>query len=181
MNDTIQQHFECLEAKDRDVQYEAFQALLEATNEKVNWAYDVWDDLVIGLTSSNNHTRSRYAQFLSRLAVSDPEKRILTDFPALWEVTKDQKFVTARHSLQSIWRVGLAGTAQKELVMRHLVDRFHTCSDEKNFTLIRSDILQSMRNLYDVVGDEEIKRKALKLIERIEDSKYQKKYYSIWK
>ncbi|MGB7999306.1 MAG: hypothetical protein WCF60_04305, partial [Anaerobacillus sp.] len=145
MNDAIQKHFEDLEAKDRDVQYNAFLALLEAMNEEVEWSYEVWDDLVEGLTSSNNHTRSRYAQFISRLAISDPEKRILTDFPALWEVTKDPKFVTARHSLQSIWRVGLAGTAQKEMVIVHLVDRFHACSDEKNYTLIRSDILQSMR------------------------------------
>ncbi len=62
-----------------------------------------------------NHRRSRGAQFLAGLAISDPEKRILTIFPTLWEVTKDPKFVTARHSLQAIWRVGLAGEEQKHL------------------------------------------------------------------
>ena len=76
-----------------------------------------------GLTDSDNHKRSRYAQFLSNLAKSDPEKRMLQDFPALWAVTKDKKFVTARHSLQSIWKVGLAGPEQKEMVINHLVDR----------------------------------------------------------
>lgn len=84
---------------------------------------------------------------------------MLRDFPKLWEVTKDEKFVTARHSLQSIWKVGLAGTAQKEMVMEYMVDRFQYCTDEKNYTLIRSDIIQNMRNLYDHLGDENIKNK----------------------
>ncbi|GAB3057438.1 hypothetical protein GCM10027286_21440 [Virgibacillus ainsalahensis] len=48
---------------------------------------------------------------------------MLKDFQALWEVTKDEKFVTARHSLQSIWRVGLSGKEQKEMVIEHLASR----------------------------------------------------------
>jgi hypothetical protein len=70
----------------------------------VDWAYDVWDQLIKDLIHPNNHQRSRVAQFLCSLAKSDPEKRMLEDFPAVWAVTKDKKFVTARHSLQSIWK-----------------------------------------------------------------------------
>lgn len=106
---------------------------------------------------------------------------MLQDFPKLWEVTKDEKFVTARHSLQSIWKVGLAGEAQKELVIEHMVDRFKNCTDEKNYTLIRSDIIQNMKNLHDHVGDKKIKDQALELIEIVEDPKYKKKYLNIWK
>jgi len=47
--------------------------------------------------------------------------------------------------------------------------------------LIRYDILQSMRNVYDVVKDQKIKKKALELIETEEDLKYRKKYASLWK
>lgn len=36
------------EFKRQDVQYEAYQGILSATKEKVHWAYDVWDQLVIG-------------------------------------------------------------------------------------------------------------------------------------
>ncbi|GIQ63917.1 hypothetical protein PACILC2_24850 [Paenibacillus cisolokensis] len=32
-------------------------------------------------------------------------------------VTKDKQFVTARHTLQSIWKIGLTGTKQKEMVV----------------------------------------------------------------
>jgi hypothetical protein len=181
MDKVIQTYFEQLNSKDRDVQYEAYQGILSATQEKVAWAYDVWDQLVTGLSSKDNHQRSRSAQFLSSLAISDPDNRMLNDFPAVWEVTKDPKFVTARHSLQSIWKIGLAGSQQKKLVVDHLIERFQTCSNEKNYTLIRFDIIQDLKNLYERLNEEEIKEKALELIEMEEESKYQKKYISVWK
>ena len=49
--------------------------------------------------------------------------------------------------------------------------------------MIRYDIIQSLRNLYDAaaVKDEKIKEKALELIETEEDIKYRKKYASLWR
>ncbi|WP_099156892.1 hypothetical protein [Virgibacillus ndiopensis] len=181
MDKNIQTYFENLDSKDKDVQYEAYHKILEATEVKVDWAYEVWDQLKQNLTHSDNHKRSRAAQFLSSLAKSDPEKRMLHDFIVLWGVTKDPKFVTARHSLQSIWKVGLAGPEQKEMVINHLVDRFTNCIDEKNYTLIRNDIIQDLKNLYLESNDEKIKHKALDLIDTVEDGKYQKKYLALWR
>ncbi|WP_349775439.1 hypothetical protein [Mesobacillus maritimus] len=105
------------------------------------------NQLVTELTDKDAHKRSRAAQFLSQLAISDPEKRILRDYPSIWEVTKDKKFVTARHSLQSIWRIALAGDEQKDLVLKSITERFHTCVGEKNYTLIRFDIIHGLRDL----------------------------------
>lgn len=181
MDSKTQSYFENLESKDKELQFEAYNNIIEATKGEVNWAYEVWDQLKEWLTDADNHRRSRAAQFLANLAISDPKKRILDDFSALWEVTKDPKFVTARHSLQSIWRVGLAGKEQKEMVIRHFVDRFQNGSGEKNYTLIRFDMIKGLKNLYDELKDEEIKQKALELIETEENSKYQKKYMSVWK
>jgi hypothetical protein len=39
------------------------------------------------------------------------------------------------------------------------------CLTEKNWTLIRYDIIQDLRSLYGEVRDEKIKEKALELIE----------------
>ncbi|MTT30826.1 hypothetical protein GMB86_02205 [Terrilactibacillus sp. BCM23-1] len=181
MDPFIQSHFENLEAKNKEVQYEAFNHILEAIKNKVDWSYDVWDQLVNWLTDPDNHRRSRAAQFLAGLAISDPEQRMLNDFLALWEVTKDPKFVTARHALQSIWKVGLAGQKQKTMVIDHFTDRFKNGTNEKNYTLIRYDMIQGLKNLYDAVKDEQIKQKAMELIELEEDSKYRKKYLSVWK
>ena len=181
MDSATRTYFANLEAKDKDVQYEAFTTIIAVIKEEVDWAYEVWDQLRDWLTDSDNRRRSRAAQFLAGLAKSDPEKRILSDFPALWEVTKDPRFVTARHSLQSIWKVGLAGMEQKELVIQHLVDRFQNGADEKHYTLIRFDIIQGLKNLYDELKDEEIKKIAMDLIETEEDIKYRKKYRTVWK
>lgn len=177
----MKSNFENLEGLDKELQYEAFTAILSATKEKVDWAYEVWDELVGWLTDADNHRRSRAAQFLVGLAISDPEKRILTVFPKLWEVTKDPKFVTARHSLQAIWRVGLAGEEQMIFVISSFIDRFQNGADEKHYTLRRFDMIVGLKNLYDELKDENIKRTALELIELEEEPKYRKKYSTVWK
>ncbi|RXI96658.1 hypothetical protein DS745_23455 [Anaerobacillus alkaliphilus] len=181
MEVTIANYFELLASKDKDQQYEAYQQIVVATEKPVDWAYEVWDQLIADLTDSDNHRRSRAAQFLCRLAISDPEKKILEDFSAIWEVTRDKKFVTARHCLQSIWRIGLAGEQQRKLVLESFKNRFLKCEDEKNYTLIRFDMIQGLRNLFDQIKDEEVKELALSLIENETDPKYQKKYAAVWK
>jgi hypothetical protein len=96
-------------------------------------------------------------------------------------VTRDERFVTARHCLQSLWKVGLAGKKQQKLVMDGLEMRFHECISEKNCTLIRYDIIVDLRNLYNATTSNEIKEKALELIELEQDLKYKKKYATVWK
>jgi hypothetical protein len=97
------------------------------------------------------------------------------------EVTKDERFVTARHCLQSIWRVGASSKKMQKTVVDALADRFKHCAAEKNCTLIRYDIIQGLRNLHEVVKDEKIRETALELIETEEDAKYRKKYASAWR
>lgn len=178
---TIKTYFDHLRDADKDIQYDALMKLLDITEEKVDWAYDVWGHLLKDLAEGDNHQRSRAAQFLCNLAKSDPEKRILKDFSKVWAVTKDKKFVTARHSLKSIWKIALAGPEQKELVLNTLADRFITGTDDKNYALTRYDIIESLRKLYDEIKDEQVKQLALNLVEEEEDKKYKKKYASVWK
>ena len=181
MNNQIKKEFEKSKYGNNEERYESYLNILKLTAQEVDWAYEVWDQLIEDLSHEDNHQRSRASQYLCNLTISDPEQRILNDFPKIWEVTYDEKFVTARHTLQSIWKIGLAGNEEKEMVLEYMTDRFHHCTDEKNYTLIRSDILQNMRNLYNVLEDETIKLTAMKLIETVEEEKYKKKYMKIWK
>jgi hypothetical protein len=137
--------------------------------------------MLAGLTHKDNHVRAIAAQILCNLAKSDPKERILKDFPALLEVTRDDRFVTARHCMQALWKVGVAGKKQQKLFMEGLERRYKECVGEKNSTLVRYDILQSMRNVYNVVKDDRIKKKALALIPLEEDTKYRAKYAAVWK
>ena len=181
MDKTIRTQIDNIRSEDGGIQNKAYFYILEKTDKPVDWAYEVWDEMVTGLTHKDNHVRAISAQVLSNLAKSDPKNRILKDFDKLLAVTKDERFVTARHCLQSLWKVAVVGKKQQKTYMDGLERRFQECITEKNCTLIRYDILQSMRNVYDAVKDEKIKAKALELIETEEDLKYRKKYATLWK
>jgi len=137
--------------------------------------------MVADLSHKDNLVRSVAAQVLCNLAKSDPEQRMLRDFDALLNVTRDERFVTARHCMQNIWKVGAAGEAQKQLLLKGLTRRFREAINEKNVTLIRYDILTSLRNLYNHGQDERVKEAALALIATEQDPKYRKKYATVWR
>jgi hypothetical protein len=77
--------------------------------------------------------------------------------------------------------VGTASPALRKKVVDRLSKRFRDCTTEKNGTLIRYDILEVFRKIYDAVPDEQLKQQALALIETEEDPKYRKKYAGLWK
>ena len=181
MDDKTRISLENLKSEDRELQNKAFFYILEATEKPVDWAYEVWDEMVESLGHKDNHRRAISAQVLCNLAKSDPDNRMLGDFEKLLVVTKDERFVTARHCLQAIWKIGTAGESQQHMVVSGLERRFRECGNEKNCTLIRYDIIQDLRNLYDEIRDESVKEKALELIETEEDLKYRKKYRKVWK
>ena len=181
MDKLTRTHLENIHSKDRELQNKAFFYILNVTEKPVDWAYDVWDEMLVGLTNSDNHIRAIAAQVLCNLAKSDPKERILRDFDKLLTVTKDERFVTARHCMQALWKIGVVGKKQQKIYMDGLERRFEECITEKNCTLIRYDILQSMKNVYDGVKDEKIKAKALELIETEQDANYRKKYAGLWR
>jgi hypothetical protein len=181
MDKTIRTQIENIRSENGDVQNKAFTYIINLTNKPVDWAYNVWDEMIDGLTHKDNHVRAISAQVLSNLAKSDPKNRMPKDFDKLLAVTKDERFVTARHCLQSLWKVGVVGKKQQKVYMDGLERRFKECINEKNCTLIRNDILQSFRNVYDEVKDEKIRAKALELIDTEDDLKYRKKYLTLWR
>ena len=181
MDSITRTNLDNLRSQDGDVRFEALNYVLKVTDKQVDWAYDVWNGLLENLHHENAHQRAIAAQVLCNLSKSDTEHRMMRDFDALLAVTKDEKFVTARHCLQSIWKVAAAGKKQQQMVVDRLAGRFRDCGAEKNCTLIRYDIIQGLRKLYDEVKDEEVREKAMELIATEEDSKYRKKYAALWR
>ncbi len=181
MDKITQTNLDSLFSEDRELQNKAYSFLMEETEKPVDWAYEVWDKLLGGLKHKDNHVRAIASQLLANLAKSDSDGRMFKDFDRLLAVTMDERFVTARHCLQSIWKVGLAGKKQQQMVVDGLEKRFEECATEKNCTLIRYDIIVDLQNLYHVSRDEAIKEKALELIELEDDEKYKKKYAGVWK
>lgn len=181
MDQTTRAQLTNIHSTDSALQNEAYASLIAATDQPVDWAYEAWDGLVADLRDKDNHIRAIAAQLLCNLAKSDPQQRILKDFAALLNVTRDERFVTARHCMQVLWKVGVAGDSQQQAYIEGLAGRFAECISEKNCTLIRFDIIQSLRNVYDITHAEDIHQKALALIETETDEKYRKKYAGVWK
>jgi len=181
MDKTIRTNLDNIRSEDSQLQNKAYLFLMEKTEKPVDWAYEAWDELIEGLTHKDNHVRAIASQILAHLAKSDPQGKIFKDFDKLLIVTKDERFVTARHCMQSLWNVGIVSKKHQEMYLTGLANRFKECIAEKNCTLIRYDILVSMRNVYNEVEDEAIKGKALALIELENDLKYKKKYATVWK
>jgi hypothetical protein len=73
------------------------------------------------------------------------------------------------------------GDQTRERVISHLETRFEECSLEKHYNLIRQDILQSMRLLYDSEKDAGLLLKAKDLVLKEKEEKYRKKYELILK
>lgn len=181
MDDITRTQWDELHSQDGAVRYAALSALLATTEQPVAWAYEVWDELLAGLRHPDNHQRAIAAQLLATLAKSDPERRMLRDFDQLLAVTRDERFVTARHSLQALWKVGAVSPAHQRLVVEWLSERFREAAGEKNGTLTRFDIVEGLRRLYDQVKDRAVHEAALALIASEADAKYQKKYAAVWR
>ena len=124
MDKTTQTHLNNLWTENRQLQNDAFASILKATDKPVNWTYEAWDDLLANLKHKDNHNRAIAAQVLCNLAKSDPKNKILKDFNKLLMVTKDERFVTARHCIQALWKVGVAGKKQQKVYMDGLEHRF---------------------------------------------------------
>jgi len=168
-------------SSDRAVQGVAYETLLKATESTVPWAYDVWDDIVQGLSSRDNRLRSICAQVLANLAAhSDPEARILEDLDSLAAVMADERFVTARHTTQSFWKVGLAGDAQRAATVAALARRFRECAGEKNSTLVRSDIITALAQLALACPDTGVDQIADDLMGEEPDDTQRRKQTAAW-
>ncbi len=179
MDSTTAMHWENLRTADGAVRLEALNTMLAATEQPVEWAYEVWDELVARLRHKDGHQRAIAAQLLCNLARSDPERHILRDLDALLAVTRDPKFVTARHSLQALWKIGAVSPEHQRLLVERLAERFREAAAEKNGTLVRYDIVEGMRKLYDVAQDEQLREAALALIASEGDST--KKSAGLWR
>ena len=94
MNDIVLISLENLQSSDKARQDTGYTTLMKSTAQSVDWAYDIWDALVKLLTDKDNRRRAIAAQVLCNLAKSDPGRKMLRDFPALFDVVTDERFVT---------------------------------------------------------------------------------------
>jgi len=77
--------------------------------------------------------------------------------------------------------VGVVNEELRKKLTAFLAKRFNECNTKKNCTLIRYDIIEEFRKIFDKTGYGKIKETALRLIETEQDLKCQKKNAGLWK
>lgn len=170
---------------DREAQGAAFMRLCVLTEVPPGWAPAVWGEMLALLDHRNNRTRAIAGQMLARIAPAMPVEAVLAALPRLVAATRDPQFVTGRHILQALARLGAAPAEVRAVLAGLLAERFVACAGEKNATLIRFDIQAVLRALHDRAGDEaeatRIRQAAFDLVLHEPDPKYVRKYLGCWK
>ena len=159
MDKNIKDKINNLSSTDNDIRLDALQTVLKLTESRVDWVYEVWDELIGKLDNENSYQRSIGIMVLCNLAKSDTENRLQASLDFILAHTKDDKFITSRQCIQNIWKVGITGKANREKVLHHLEKRFVECADEKHSNLIRRDIIQSMMYIYENEKDDALQAK----------------------
>jgi hypothetical protein len=181
MNKNTQKHIEDLGSTDDKVRLDALQSLLKVTESKVDWVYEVWDHLLKKLDNENSYQRSIGIMLVCNLAKSDVENRLGTSIDRLLVHTKDDKFITSRQCIQSIWKTATTNKPNREKVLKHLEKRFTECVNEKHYNLLRQDIIQSILSLYKEEKDDALLTKVQALTAKEQDMKYRKQYEALLK
>ena len=181
MDKEVKEHIANLDSTNDEIRLKALQTVLALTESRVDWAYEVWDDLFEKLSDENSFQRSIAIMVLCNLAKSDPEDRLHDSLHLLLAHTKDDKFITSRQCIQNIWKVATTSQQTRERVFAHLEKRFRECTEEKHYNLIRQDIMQSIKLLYDHEKDEALLTRAYELLVEEEEQKFRKKYEAILK
>lgn len=178
----IQDALRRLDSGDRSVHGEDFALLQQATAQPVAWADAAWKLAAPLLRHRDNRVRSIAGQFLTALAAAgaSPET-VLGGLDALVSVTRDDRFVTARHVLSSLWKIGLQDGEVRHRLLAKLTQRGRSAVDEKNAALVRYDVVCCLRRLFDEIGDEAVRSEAAALIADEPDTKNARKMRAVWR
>lgn len=180
MDSSIRQKFNEFSSKEDKLRMDALQTILHITDEKVDWVYEVWDDLLQKLDDENSFQRSIAIMVLCNLAKSDSENRMKGIIDRLLIHTRDEKFITSRQCLQNIWKTAIVDPTLKEKILAHLEIQYKNCTCDQHYNLIRQDILQSMKTISGELNESTILEKAYGLAQMEENVKYRKKFLEIF-
>jgi hypothetical protein len=91
MDRAVKEQFDLLSSTDDTIRMGALQTILKLTDQKVDWIYEVWDELFTKLKSENSFQRSIGIMVICNLAKSDTQDRLNGCLNLLLAHTRDDK------------------------------------------------------------------------------------------
>lgn len=179
MEEKLKKLFDQLASKNNTLRKEALDILLKKTEEKVDWFDDAFGVLIGKLDEDNSFQRSIGVMLLANLAKSDTTRVLAGYIDNIVGHTRDEKFITARQTIQNLWKFAVVNEEYKTTIVKHLTEQFADCIYGKHYNLIRLDIAQAMYDIYKVDGDDRLVEHIRELVEIEDDPKHKKKYLKV--
>jgi len=134
-----------LSSADDKVRKPALDALMALTENRVDWAYEYLDILKSKFYSSNSFQRNIGAMMIASLAKSDTQGKFAELLDTFVAQMNDEKFITARITLQAAWKFAVASEAYAKVIAAGLVDTlWHNRHLSTHGNLIRLDAVTSL-------------------------------------
>ncbi len=134
-----------LNVKDDTVRKSALDRLMALTETQVDWIYDHLETLCAKFKSDNSYQRNIGAMLIANLAKSDAQQKLDGVLDRYVAQMNDEKFITARITLQHAWRFGIAGETFAERIAQGLVEALKSNRHLRTHgNLIRLDAITSL-------------------------------------
>lgn len=167
--------FEDLKSKDNKTRQNAFQSLLKETEQKVDWIYIKWDDLVDKLDSENSFQRSIGLLLLANLCKSDTDNKFGDILERYLRFFDDEKFITSRQFIQNVWKIAIENESFSTKVLSELQKTYYENAHiNKHGNLIKQNVISSMFLIYKSTKNENIHTTITDLIDSENDAKLRK-------
>jgi hypothetical protein len=161
-----------LENKDGKIRYEAFQNLINISENKVSWVYDKWFVLLDKLSSDNSYQRSIAIMLLANLAKSDDENRIGEILEKYLVFFDDEKFITSRQCIQNVWEIAICNKSNCSRILTELEKTyFENIHLKSHGNLIKEDVIFSLSRISKYTNDNSILNRVNELIDNEIDTK----------
>lgn len=137
---------EKLAEKDDKLRYNAF-LLLQAQSQLAPSVYAHWDTLAAKLDSDNSYQRSLGVMLLAENIRWDSEGKFSQVIDKFLTCCSDEKFITARQTLQSLTKVAMATNAYNQMISAHVAALDLSKHRANQQSLLKKDIAALLKKL----------------------------------
>lgn len=145
-SDNVEFLVETLSEKDDKLRYNAF-LLLQAHSKDASTVYQYWDKLAEKLDSDNSYQRSLGVMLLAENVRWDKEAKFSKVIGKYFACCQDEKFITARQTIQALAEVARATNKYNKAIADGLAGLDFSKYKENQQSLLKRDVAATQKLL----------------------------------
>ncbi|MCD1295291.1 hypothetical protein CUJ83_09795 [Methanocella sp. CWC-04] len=140
-------------SKNDTIRYNCFKTLLFLSEEMPEFLYPEWDRFSGMLSSDNTYHKLEAVHILANLTKYDPNDRFGDDFEKFYGLLEDKSMVTSAHVAGDSGKIARSRPDLRERITGKLLDIDSTHHKKERIELIKSYIIDSFSEYYDVADN----------------------------